>query len=70
MYKLSPLLLISLLAACGMKGDLVLPDAAPVPATPGDNRPSADASPAETPEEEARRQGVNPPSADPDLTTP
>lgn len=65
MQKLLPLLALALLSACGMKGDLVLPNAA-------DAKPDGEAAPAvETPEEEAaKRQGVDPPSADPDVVTP
>lgn len=72
MRKLPSLILISLLSACGMKGDLVLPDAGGTAAGAGETKPADDAAPpVESPEEEAaKRQGVNPPSADPNVDSP
>jgi len=71
MPRFLPLLVLVALSACGMKGDLVLPEPADTRTAPGATQPSGNATaPAETPEEEAKRQGVNPPSPDPVLTGP
>jgi predicted small lipoprotein YifL len=71
MDRFGLLLVCCLLSACGMKGDLVLPEPPDARTAPGDGGAAGNAAaPAETPEEEAKRQGEAPPNPDPDLIDP
>jgi hypothetical protein len=66
MHKSAPwLALCVFLSACGMKGDLVLPEPPAAPEQPAPETGATVPTPAET--DEPERRGVNPPSPDPDL---
>lgn len=66
MHRLLTLALLAIVAACGMKGDLVLPESSGQAERAGEAaQPTGNAE-----EEAAKRRGVNPPTADPDVISP